>query len=144
MADVRLEHPLAILSAYSNDAIRPVFSLSIEKVWKSEVNNLNREESPSATLIPEPDGEVGRPGRGGYSLEAKLDWPPGLYQETFTKKAVQDTLDPSKPFTSQDQVQVQAVITKMLAKFPILRRYDNSWASRDFIKGCLKNASRHR
>jgi hypothetical protein len=32
-------------------------------------------------LIPKPEGEAGRPGRGGYNLEDKLGWPRKEFQQ---------------------------------------------------------------
>lgn len=32
-------------------------------------------------LIPKPDGEAGRPGRGGYNLETALDWNPKSFRK---------------------------------------------------------------
>ena len=34
----------------------------------------NSESSDDETLIPKPNGEAGRPGRGGYNLEDALGW----------------------------------------------------------------------
>ncbi|KAH6911745.1 hypothetical protein BKA70DRAFT_1423499 [Coprinopsis sp. MPI-PUGE-AT-0042] len=146
MADTRIEYPLAISKAYIQDPARSIFPVSILKQWDSETTSHRYEAPSSPGLIPEPDGEAGRPGRGGYNLQQKLDWAPGLYQavRNFAKQRVGETLDRSKPFTAQDPVQVQAVIVEMLASFPILKRYEDNWASKDFIRGCLKNATRHR
>ena len=44
---------------------------------ESESDRASESDSDSASedyLIPKPDGEVGRPGRGGYSLEQALRW----------------------------------------------------------------------
>ena len=35
----------------------------------------------SETLIPKPQGQVGRPNRGGYNLEVALNWPPPLFSK---------------------------------------------------------------
>jgi hypothetical protein len=35
----------------------------------------------SETLIPKPQGQVGRPNRGGYKLEVALNWPPPLFSK---------------------------------------------------------------
>lgn len=37
--------------------------------------------------IPKPEGEAGRPGRGGYNLKAQLAWNPAM----FSKLKVQST-----------------------------------------------------
>ncbi|KAK7434819.1 hypothetical protein VKT23_020006 [Stygiomarasmius scandens] len=38
-----------------------------------------RNEEESTDLIPKPNGELGRPGRGGYSLKKALKWDDKLY-----------------------------------------------------------------
>jgi hypothetical protein len=41
----------------------------------------------SSWKIPKPDGEAGRPGRGGYNLEQVLDkWPAGLFEQVKVSK----------------------------------------------------------
>lgn len=57
-----------------------------------EHDKMNREDSEEdvdseeddqhdPTLIPKPDGEVGRPGRGGYSLSESLGWTKKEYRQ---------------------------------------------------------------
>ena len=41
-------------------------------------------DGSSDQLIPKPQGQAGRPNRGGYNLEVALNWPP----KTFTKMQV--------------------------------------------------------
>lgn len=40
----------------------------------SELESDSDSDSDSDNLIPKPDGEAGRPGRGGYNLEEALAW----------------------------------------------------------------------
>jgi len=52
---------------------------------ETESDRASESDSESATsedyLIPKPDGEVGRPGRGGYSLEQTLRWEHKKYSQ---------------------------------------------------------------
>ncbi len=41
--------------------------------------NLARHDSDAYELIPKPEGEVGRPKRGGYNLQKALGWPTNEY-----------------------------------------------------------------
>lgn len=41
---------------------------------ESELTELESEDSPPLPLIPKPQGEAGRPGRGGYNLQQVLGW----------------------------------------------------------------------
>ena len=40
----------------------------------SDMTSLTDSDSDASQLIPKPDGEAGRPGRGGYNLEEALKW----------------------------------------------------------------------
>ncbi len=80
-------------------------------------------------LIPKPEGEAGRPGRGGYSLESQVRWGkaqkeeirvrfPGralqfstdLWLQLYTSKVISEQLDPSICYKSQSPESVQAVV----------------------------------
>jgi hypothetical protein len=46
----------------------------------SELSESDSDDSDGAT-IPKPPGEVGRPGRGGYTLDVALDWNPKAFKK---------------------------------------------------------------
>ncbi|KAK7435883.1 hypothetical protein VKT23_019414 [Stygiomarasmius scandens] len=107
---------------------------------KSSGNN----KSTSERTIPKPQGEMGRPGRGGYSLRTALGW-----EETQYKKAkktvlrlVEDKLDGSVPYTLQPAEQpgdpLNIVRSEMITKYPALHQYEDNWATNDFIRAALK------
>jgi hypothetical protein len=75
-----MNHPLAILNVYALEPPRSAFPVSIEKQWGPETAVPGSPLSSRAALIPEPEGEMGRPGRGGYSLQQELLWSPDLYK----------------------------------------------------------------
>lgn len=52
-------------------------SLDVESMHsdsESSLSSLSDSESDHDLLIPKPEGEAGRPGRGGYNLENTLGW----------------------------------------------------------------------
>ena len=44
---------------------------------RSQSSSMNTDDE----LIPKPDGEAGRPGRGGYNLEKALNWSPKAFRK---------------------------------------------------------------
>ncbi|KAF8880604.1 hypothetical protein CPB84DRAFT_1639755, partial [Gymnopilus junonius] len=94
-------------------------------------------------LIPKPDGEAGRPGRGGYNLEQALGWEAKKYQsiKTYVKKLVEEHLDPTKNFSSQSLTGLVNVRTLACQKFPVLQDYADSWPVIDLICLDLKYTS---
>ena len=50
---------------------------------ESESSGSSESESSDSTdgTIPKPPGEVGRPGRGGYTLDDALDWNPKAFKK---------------------------------------------------------------
>ncbi|KAK7442546.1 hypothetical protein VKT23_016144 [Stygiomarasmius scandens] len=92
--------------------------------------------------IPKPEGENGRPGRGGYALKAVLGWDLKEYKKAqeFIKKLVETTLPKNvhTPFTSQPETVLNPLREKMAEQFPQLRQYEDNWATDDFIRAALK------
>ncbi|KAF8882343.1 hypothetical protein CPB84DRAFT_1770996 [Gymnopilus junonius] len=91
-------------------------------------------------LIPKPEGEAGRPGRGGYNLEQTLGWPKKEYEhiKKFMKKLVEEHLEPSKNFSSQSLSSLANVRALASDRFPALRNYADHWPVMDFIRLELK------
>ncbi|KAL0063777.1 hypothetical protein AAF712_009334 [Marasmius tenuissimus] len=105
--------------------------------------NVPKDDSDSETLpttIPKPEGEAGRPRRGGYNLEEQLGWEEKFFKQvkSFVKQAVIDKLDPLVPFTSQPSGQLQEIRDMTTAEFPALRRYVDCWVVDDLIRCLLK------
>ncbi|KAK7434492.1 hypothetical protein VKT23_020176 [Stygiomarasmius scandens] len=100
------------------------------------------DKAPS-TLIPKPDGENGRPGRGGYALKTVLNWDPKEYKKVqdFVRELVNTTLPKNvhTPFTSQPTTVLDPLRKQMIEKFPRLRQYEDNWAADDFIRAALKS-----
>ncbi|KAL0570417.1 hypothetical protein V5O48_011542 [Marasmius crinis-equi] len=90
--------------------------------------------------IPKPEGEAGRPKRGGYNLEEKLGWDGKLLTQvkSFVKNQVLKKLDCSVPFTLQPPAKIKEIQSLGTEKFPILRRYEDCWAVDDLIRCNLK------
>ncbi|KAJ3720329.1 hypothetical protein C8R42DRAFT_722054 [Lentinula raphanica] len=90
--------------------------------------------------IPKPDGEAGRPGRGGYSLQATLKWSVKKWRSVqgFIRSRVLETLDCSLPLSNQPLLRVQAIRDQASTKFPFLNDYENLWVVDDMIRSRLK------
>ncbi|KAJ3816611.1 hypothetical protein F5880DRAFT_1512507 [Lentinula raphanica] len=90
--------------------------------------------------IPKPDGEAGRPGRGGYSLQVTLKWPVKKWKtvQGFIRARVLETLDCSLPFSDQSLLRLQAIRDQATTKFPFLNDYENLWVVDDMIRSRLK------
>ncbi|THU99065.1 hypothetical protein K435DRAFT_795222 [Dendrothele bispora CBS 962.96] len=92
--------------------------------------------------MPKPDGENGRPNRGGYALKQVLGWEEKDYKaaQKLVRKLVDTNLAGRVhlPFTSQPREKLDIVRTKMLEQFPALGSYRGQWATDDFIKSALK------
>ncbi|KAJ3743033.1 hypothetical protein DFH05DRAFT_1526548 [Lentinula detonsa] len=90
--------------------------------------------------IEKPLGEVGRPGRGGYNLEAALDWPRSQLERVkrFIKTRVLDDLDCTVCFSDQPLERLASIRQQGLAKFPFLANYRRLWVVDDIIRCRLK------
>ncbi|KAJ3870834.1 hypothetical protein F5051DRAFT_434326 [Lentinula edodes] len=93
------------------------------------------DDSDDDFLIPKPPGEVGRPGRGGYSLFEVLSWPRKKYDKVkkYINKLVEDNLDCELPMSEQRAVNVKKVRDEAVAKYVFLKEYRGFWALDDFI-----------
>ncbi|KAJ3715438.1 hypothetical protein C8R42DRAFT_645838 [Lentinula raphanica] len=90
--------------------------------------------------IPKPEGEVGRPGRGGYNLQATLKWSRKTWRDVhnFVKHRVLDTMDCSLPYSEQPMFKLRAVREEALARFPFLNDYERLWVVDDLVRCRLK------
>ncbi|KAJ3898181.1 hypothetical protein F5879DRAFT_995061 [Lentinula edodes] len=98
------------------------------------------DDSDDDFLIPKPPGEVGRPGRGGYSLFEVLGWPKKKYDKVkkFVNGLVEDHLDCELPMGEQSAANVKRVRQQAVEKYTFLKEYSGLWAVDDFIRNHLK------
>ncbi|KAJ3859370.1 hypothetical protein EV359DRAFT_68216 [Lentinula novae-zelandiae] len=97
-------------------------------------------DSDNDFLILKPPGEVGRPGRGGYSLFEVLLWPRKKYNKVkkFINNLVKDHLDCDVPMSEQLAANVRKVRQQAVEKYIFLKEYSGLWAVDDFIRNHLK------
>ncbi|PIL28286.1 hypothetical protein GSI_09574 [Ganoderma sinense ZZ0214-1] len=120
-----------------------------DSVTDSDSDSTDSSESASESQddadmkIPKPSGEVGRPGRGGYSLEQVLNWNPRRMSEfkKMINKLVGECLDPTRSVSGQSLSRVALLRDKALNKFPELDQYENLWPVTDAVKQQLKYTS---
>lgn len=68
--------PLIRRMKFSHEGTKtPLYATDLNKIASLEVGG----GPPGSGLVPKPGGEVARPGRGGYNLEAVLNWTGPLY-----------------------------------------------------------------
>ncbi|KIJ31077.1 hypothetical protein M422DRAFT_70921 [Sphaerobolus stellatus SS14] len=93
--------------------------------------------------ISKPPGEAGRPGRGGYNLQAALDWDAKNFKilKTFIHKLVERHLDTSRSYAAQSDKFIHIVRDSATEKFPKLNEYEGVWPAIDIIKMRLKYTS---
>ncbi|KAH9910947.1 uncharacterized protein B0H18DRAFT_1129299 [Fomitopsis serialis] len=95
--------------------------------------------------IRKPDGEVARPGRGGYTLASDLKWPDGLYGKVQHRVAALATKH-MKPISLSNQPleAIKTVCDEAAKSFPVLLDYEDHWVTRDMLKTHLKNKAQLR
>ncbi|KAH7871266.1 uncharacterized protein C8R40DRAFT_1072574 [Lentinula edodes] len=98
------------------------------------------DDSDDDFLIPKPPGEVGRPGRGGYSLFEVLGWPKKKYDKVkkYINTLVEDHLECELPMSEQSVANVKRVRQQAVEKYIFLKEYSGLWAVDDFIRNHLK------
>ncbi|KAG6369655.1 hypothetical protein JVT61DRAFT_14154 [Boletus reticuloceps] len=94
---------------------------------------------PDDSKIPKPQGEPGRPGCGGYTLESTLDWNHNAY--TITYRLIDEHLDTTKCASAQSPALIKVVRNKAMVAFPDLENYSNVWPVNDMIMMRLKYTS---
>ncbi|KIJ52194.1 hypothetical protein M422DRAFT_65112 [Sphaerobolus stellatus SS14] len=104
----------------------------------------SEDEISASEIIRKPHGSAGRPGGDGYSLKAEL------YKHGWKKEDIQDvtafirTAAPKHivshlQFCNQSPDRIKALCCKGVSRLK-LRRYENSWPIKDFIRGHIKYA----
>ncbi|KAG2126103.1 hypothetical protein BD769DRAFT_1668537 [Suillus cothurnatus] len=93
--------------------------------------------------IPKPDGEAGRPARGGYNLERALNWDSSRFKllRDFVHRSIDSHCDTSKSKSSQTPAALNSVETEAVVQFPELNDYMGRWPVGDLIQMQLKNLS---
>ncbi|KAH9026537.1 hypothetical protein EDB85DRAFT_2149132 [Lactarius pseudohatsudake] len=101
------------------------------------------------SLIPKPSGEIGRVGRGGYTLRDVLEqehrWEDGLYHKIRERVCclADEYLETSLPYSAQaEQPNRLALVCETASKeYPILLKYEGNWVVHDYLRIYLKNSS---
>ncbi|KAJ3718804.1 hypothetical protein C8R42DRAFT_643866 [Lentinula raphanica] len=117
----------------------PMTHIAEDEDNESDIRVYEFSEEDSAK-IPKPEGEVGRPGRGGYNLRATLKWPYKRWKlvHGFIRTRVLATMDCSLPFSDQPLLKLQTMRDESLTKFPFLSNYEKLWVVDDLVRCRLK------
>ncbi|KAI5988138.1 hypothetical protein EDC04DRAFT_2912605 [Pisolithus marmoratus] len=104
---------------------------------ESSLSSWDDDEESRTKKIPKPNGEVGRPGRGGYNLKDQLGWG----EDGFKKLKVKKHLDPTRCRSLQDRKALETVSKMAIAEFPDLDDFDECWPVQDLVQLQLKYLS---
>ncbi|KAI6010007.1 hypothetical protein EDC04DRAFT_2610412 [Pisolithus marmoratus] len=115
----------------------------VTPVTKRSDKSWDDDEESRTKKIPKPNGEVGRPGRGGYNLKDQLGWGEDGFKKLkrFVKKAVKKHLDPTRCRSLQDRKALETVSKMAIAEFPDLDDFDECWPVQDLVQLQLKYLS---
>ncbi|KAI6126694.1 hypothetical protein F5141DRAFT_1060410 [Pisolithus sp. B1] len=130
---------VTIIEDHGESSGSPLSSESSLSSWDEDDSNGNR----NGKKIPKPNGEVGRPGRGGYNLEDQLGWGKDGFKklQRFVKKAVKKHLDTMKCRSLQDHKALETVNKMTVAQFPDLDDFEECWPVQDLVQLQLKYSS---
>ncbi|KAL0575487.1 hypothetical protein V5O48_006491 [Marasmius crinis-equi] len=130
------EIPSTSHASPSMDGSESEYSLNVPE----DVPSSQTEDWDSLPKIAKPEGEAGRPKRGGYNLEEKLGWDDKLLSQvkSFVKGQVLASLTCSLPFTSQPADKLEEIRSAAIERFPLLRRYEDCWVVDDLVRCNLK------
>ncbi|KAG8218107.1 hypothetical protein J3R82DRAFT_3628 [Butyriboletus roseoflavus] len=118
---------------------------TMSEAASSESSLSSLESLPVGNKIPKPDGFPGKPpGRGGYSLEAELDWDSTTFLmfKKFVYRSIKKHLDTTKCRSAQSDETIRLVIQEsdgLIAEqqaseaFPGLEDYFSCWPVLDLI-----------
>lgn len=83
-------HNLALHIIFHEERLKPLTKLILRRTWPLESSSSKLVLSPliskKTALIAKPQGEVGRPGRNGYSLLLVLGWDREDYQKVQVRR----------------------------------------------------------
>ncbi|KAG1856271.1 hypothetical protein C8R48DRAFT_546714, partial [Suillus tomentosus] len=93
--------------------------------------------------IPKPDGEAGRPGRGGYNLENALKWDAGRFKafKQGISNSCRDDCNSDRGISSIFYICLMLTSFEALSHFSELNDYEGCWPIGDVIQMQLKNTS---
>ncbi|KAI6159408.1 hypothetical protein EDD17DRAFT_1762461 [Pisolithus thermaeus] len=130
---------VTIIEDHGESSSSPLSSESSLSSWDEDDSNGNRNRKK----IPKPNGEVGRPGWGGYNLEDQLGWGKDSFKklQQFIKKAVKKHLDTTKCRSLQDHKALETVNKMTVAQFPDLDDFEECWLVQDLVQLQLKYSS---
>ncbi|KAI6105952.1 hypothetical protein EDD16DRAFT_1524279 [Pisolithus croceorrhizus] len=122
---------VTIIEDHGESSSSPLSSESSLSSWDEDDSNGNRNRKK----IPKPNGEVGRPGWGGYNLEDQLGWGKDSFKKLqFIKKAVKKHLDTTKCRSLQDHKALETVNKMTVAQFPDLDDFEECWLVQDLVQ----------
>ncbi|TFK59709.1 hypothetical protein BDN72DRAFT_905602 [Pluteus cervinus] len=109
----------------------------------SSVSSLSSLDDDEQDIIPRPDGESGRPGRGGYTLKRAVSRHLDNFEEIneFVRKLCDNELDTAYTITFQSPAAVQSIREKAARKFPELERFADLWPVNGIIRAKLQYSS---
>ncbi|KAL0569252.1 hypothetical protein V5O48_012717 [Marasmius crinis-equi] len=130
------EIPSSPHASPSVDGNESEYSLNVPE----DILSNQTEDWDSLPKIAKPEGEAGRPKRGGYNLEEKLGWEDKLLSQvkSFVKSQVLASLTCSLPFTSQPADKLEEIRSAAIERFPLLRQYEDCWVVDDLVRCNLK------
>ncbi|KAL4062697.1 hypothetical protein J3A83DRAFT_4194309 [Scleroderma citrinum] len=89
------------------------------------------------------NSKAGRPGRGGYNIDDKLNWDESeltQFKEVM-HKCIDKHLDTMQCQTAQDPKALDKVVEEACRQFVVLEDYQDYWQVYDIIGLCLKYLS---
>ncbi|KAG1779845.1 hypothetical protein EV702DRAFT_1195206 [Suillus placidus] len=103
-----------ILSRPPTPKVAKAVSFSAEQISQASIGSSLSSIASHESKIPKPDGEAGRPSRGGYNLEIALKWDAGRFKafKECVHASIQKHCDTSKSKTSQTPAAIVAVQTE--------------------------------
>ncbi|KAG2746046.1 hypothetical protein P692DRAFT_20740112 [Suillus brevipes Sb2] len=138
-----------IPSRPSTPKVSKTVSFSAEHVPQlSDPNQLSMYSSitsmdSNTSKITKPEGEAGRPGRGGYNLETALCWDALRFKQfkDSVHRSINKHCDTHKSKTHQTPTALIHVQNDVIVQFPELHDYQDYWPVGDVIQMQLKNLS---
>ncbi|KAF8574256.1 hypothetical protein K439DRAFT_1624466 [Ramaria rubella] len=104
---------------------------------------LDAADTAQEKTIAKPKGSCGNPSGGGYSLASALGWSKVDYKAA--QKCLQDlageSIDHTKSFKLQDCKAIEELCRKADVKLPILKQYEDHWATKDMLAILLRYSS---
>ncbi|KAI6141536.1 hypothetical protein EDD17DRAFT_1769773 [Pisolithus thermaeus] len=126
---------VTIIEDYEGSPSSPLSS----ELTESTLLSWDEDKESDKRKILKPNGEVGRPGQGGYNLEDQLGWGRDGFKNL--KKAVRKHLDPTKCQSLQNRRALETMNKMAIAEFPDLDDFEGCWPVQDLVLLQLKYSS---